>query len=176
MLVDLFLDSIIPAPFLPQKGILLDVGSGAGFPGVPIKIHSPQIQVHLLEANSKKVSFLKQILRLLGLKDIEVIKGRIEKDGHRLYSEGYNLITARALAPLPRTLTWCAPFLRPGGLLVSFLGSGAEEDLRQSQKVMERHQLLLNKMVPYFLPGKRAKRNIVIFKKGLINKCMSVES
>jgi 16S rRNA (guanine527-N7)-methyltransferase len=180
IVIDLFLDSLIPAPLLPRKGRLLDVGSGAGFPGLPLKIYNPLLKTDLLEANSKKVSFLKQVIRLLGLSDIDVIKGRIETDvltferpalkgpsleGHTLYPTGYHLITARALADLPQTLAWCAPFLFPDGLLVGFLGSRAEDDMKKSQRIMEEHSLVLFDMIPYILPGKSYTRNTVIFKK-----------
>lgn len=162
---ELFLDSLIPAPFLPDKGTMLDVGSGAGFPGIPLKVYNPQFKTHLLEANSKKVSFLKQIIRLLGLKEIKAIKGRIEKDGDKLHPEGYHLITARALAGLDQTMAWCAPFLCPGGLLVIYLGNFTEEDLRKSQQVMKSHRVILHMIAPYFLPGKKLRRNIFILKK-----------
>ncbi len=79
IIIELFLDSLIPAPFLPENGRMFDVGSGAGLPGVPLKIFRPHLEVHLLEANSKRVSFLKQVIRLLSLRKIEVMKGRIEK-------------------------------------------------------------------------------------------------
>lgn len=167
---DLFLDSLIPAPFLPRKGRMLDVGSGAGFPGLPLKIYNPLLKTDLLESNSKKVSFLKQVIRLLGLNEIEVIKGRIETDGrtrkgHALLHAGYHLITARALADLSQTLVWCSPFLFPGGLLVGFLGSRAEDDMKKSQRIMKEHSLVVFKKIPYILPGKRSKRTTVIFKK-----------
>ncbi|MDY7037805.1 MAG: 16S rRNA (guanine(527)-N(7))-methyltransferase RsmG [Thermodesulfobacteriota bacterium] len=162
---ELFLDSLIPAPFLPDNGTMLDVGSGAGFPGIPLKIYNPQFKTHLLEANSKKISFLKQIIRLLGLKEIKAIKGRIEKDGDKLHPDGYHLITARALAGLNQTMAWCAPFLCPEGLLVMYLGNLTDEDLRKSKQVMKSHGVILFKIAPYFLPGKKLKRNIFILKK-----------
>jgi len=162
---ELFLDSLIPAPTLGGRGRLLDVGSGAGFPGVPLKIYRPNLVVHLLEANSKKVSFLKQVVRLLRLNDIEVIKGRIERDGDNLHSDGYHLITARALARLDQTIAWCAPFLSLGGLLVSFLGGRAEDELKENQQIMEEHRLVLYRVIPYLLPGKRSKRKTIILKK-----------
>ena len=165
IVIDLFLDSLIPAPFLPDNGRMLDVGSGAGFPGVPLKIHTPDLKIHLLEANSKKASFLKQVIRLLGLDQIEVINERIEKGGDRLYPSGYHLVTARALAELGQTLEWCAPFLIPGGLLVTFLGRYGDENLRNSRQIMEEQGIVLYKMIPYCLPGKKFRRNTVIFKK-----------
>lgn len=163
--IELLLDSLIPAHSLPDKGRLLDVGSGAGFPGIPIKIYSPQLKIHLMEPNSKKVSFLRHVIRLLKLDEIEVVKGRIEMDGDKLNPIGYQLITTRALANLGQTIAWCSPFLLPNGLFIVFLGSHADEDLKKSQQIMEEYHLTVNKIIPYSLPGKRSKRNTVIFKK-----------
>jgi 16S rRNA (guanine527-N7)-methyltransferase len=163
--IELCLDSLIPAPFIPEKGRMLDVGSGAGFPGVPLKIHSPGLKTHLIEANSKKVSFLRHVIRLLKLNEIEVIKGRIERDGILLHPSGYRLITARALADLRQTVAWCAPFLSSGGLLLTFLGSGAEKDLEKGRQVMEKYGIRPYRKIPYFLPGRKSLRNTMIFKK-----------
>ena len=165
MVIELFLDSLIPAPFLPDTGEMLDVGSGAGFPGIPLKIYIPHLETYLLETNSKKVSFLKQVIRLLGLKGIHVLKGRIERGRDTLHPGGYHLITARALAGLHQTIEWCSPFLHPGGLLVSFLGSHAEDDLNACQQVMKENRILIHRKIPYVLPGKRSKRKTVIFQK-----------
>ncbi len=165
MTVELFLDSLIPVPFLPERGRMLDVGSGAGFPGVPLKIYSPQLKTHLLEATSKKVSFLKRVVRLLRLNEIEVIKGRVEKDGSRLHGGGYQLITARALARLGQTILWCVPFLSSGGLLVGFLGRRAHDEIEESRKIMEQHHMILHNVIPYVLPGKKSRRHTVILKK-----------
>lgn len=165
IVVELFLDSLIPAPFIAARGKILDVGSGAGFPAIPLKIHMPTLKMTLIEANSKKVSFLRHVIRLLDLNDIEVINGRIEQDRGPLKHEEFALITARALAGLAQTLSWCAPFLCQRGRLVSFLGSRAEKDLKESRQVMEREGIVLHEMIPYVLPTKKTKRNTVIFRK-----------
>ena len=162
---ELLLDSMIPASFLPEKGNLLDVGSGAGFPAIPLKICKTRLSFHLMEAKPKKVNFLKQVIRLTGLKGIDIIRGRIEKDKGLLRAEGYHIITARALAHLPQTLTWCAPRLMPGGMIVSFQGSRFECDLKESSGVMKRERVFLYKSIPYELPGKDCKRHILVFKK-----------
>lgn len=165
MVFELFLDSLIPSPHIAERGRLLDAGSGAGFPGLPLKICKPYLQTHLLEANSKKANFLKQVIRLLRLKETKVITGRIEKDGERLHPDGYQLITARALAPLNKTIGWCAPHLSPEGILISFLGGRAESELKENRHVMEAHCLTIWKKIPYTLPGKRSERMTIIFKK-----------
>ena len=165
IVVELFLDSLIVAPFIPDVGSLLDVGTGAGFPGIPLKIYMPNLKITLLEANSKKVSFLKHIVRKLRLTDIDVIRGRIEQEGNGLCHGEFPLITARAVAALGQTLSWCAPYLSQGGLLVSFLGPYVDERLNEINQVMESFGLEIFKMIPYFLPGRKTKRHTVIFKK-----------
>ena len=165
MVIELFLDSLIPAPLLSGQGTLLDVGSGAGLPGLPLKIYYPKLQTHLLEANSKKIHFLRHVLRILKLSDISALKGRIEKDQSRLNPCGYRLITARALADLAQTLNWCAPLLEHGGQMLCFLGKRGEDTLRDNRELVRRHRLRMEHVVPYVLPGKKEKRYAVIFKK-----------
>jgi 16S rRNA (guanine527-N7)-methyltransferase len=162
---ELLLDSLFPSPFLPEDGRLLDVGSGAGFPGIPLKICKPSLTTHFMEANSKKVSFLKQVIRRTNLRRIDVIRGRIEKDGSLLHHEGYHIITARALAHLPQTLKWCAPHLMPGGMIVNFQGSRFDNALAESADVLKKHCLFLYKSIPYSLPGKDSQRHLLIFMK-----------
>ncbi len=165
VITELFLDSLIPGPFLPEEGSLLDVGSGGGFPGVPLKIYKPRLAVRLLEANSKRVSFLKQVIRLLDLKDIQVIRGRIEERHDDQAHERYDVITARALASPVQTMLWCAPFLSHHGYLVTFLGSHPQKELAACGEVMRIHSLSICKIISYLLPRKSKKRNTAILQK-----------
>ena len=162
---ELVLDSLIAASVLPQRARMLDVGSGAGFPGIPIKIYRPQIDISLLEANSKKIHFLKHIIRQLRLTKIETIHGRIENAKHTLHPRGYHIISARALTNIVQVFEWCASYLLPNGLLVTFLGRQAEMDLQQHECVMKRWSLIPDKIIPYVLPGKNIKRSVVFLKK-----------
>ena len=165
MVFELFLDSLVPTPHLAETGRLLDVGSGAGFPGIPLKICKPQLDAHLLEASAKKVSFLKQVVRLLRLEKTEVIRGRIEKDRGILHPDGYQLITARALAPMGTTIMWCAPLLRAGSFLVSFMGGRFEDELQENRQVMKEHGLSIYEKISYTLPGRASERATIIFEK-----------
>jgi 16S rRNA (guanine527-N7)-methyltransferase len=165
MVIELFLDSLIPAPRIPGEGCLLDVGSGAGVPGLPLKIFHPRLDVHLLEAKARRVSFLRQVIRLLGLTGIGVFRGRIEEEPGALPFEHYPLITARALAPLSRTLAWCSPRLSPEGLLICFLGPSAQKVLDESREVMERAGMVVREVIPYSLPGSKGKRHTVFFQR-----------
>jgi len=160
---ELLLDSLIPSRFLPFTGRYLDVGSGAGFPAIPLKIYCPGLDTDLIEANARKVAFLRHILRLTGLSRIRVFRGRVE-NSERLFPEGYHVVTARALAELRQTLEWCSPRLASGGLMITFHGQEYRKALAKSAKVIERQGLVLQEVIPYQLPGGSPKRHIVIFK------------
>jgi len=162
MVVELFLDSLLPSPFFPGEGDLLDVGSGAGFPGLPLKIHCPLRHTFLLEPNSRKVSFLRHVIRLTKLRGIETLKGRVE---HLPKEVRYDTVTARALAELGKTLECCAPLVKQGGHLLLYLGARAEEHLKESERLVAAHHLRVAKRLSYALPGKRSERHTVIFQK-----------
>lgn len=165
IVTELFLDSLIPAPNLPARGRMLDVGSGAGIPGVPLKICKPDLRIDLLEPHSKKVSFLRQITRLLNLKDIWIIRGRIERDQALLDPAGYDVISSRALAGLDQITGWCTPFLKPGGLLVGFLGSGGDKEIERTRRIFEQQGLAPLRIKAYILPGGKTERTSIILKK-----------
>jgi 16S rRNA (guanine527-N7)-methyltransferase len=163
--IELFLDSLIPAPFLVKSGSLLDVGTGAGIPGIPLKILSPRLIAHLLDANFKKGSFLKQVVRLLGVNETMVITERVEDAEDILLPQGYHIVSARALSRFGQAIKWCAPKLTPGGLFVSYLGRRAEAELREYQGIIDEYNLVQHKEISYVLPGMDSKRTVVIFKK-----------
>ena len=135
-----FLDSLTCAlPVLPQlvggaQMRCIDVGSGAGFPGLPLKIAFPALSTVLLEATSKKATFLEHVVGALGLPGVAVVNGRAEElardASHR---DAYDLAVARALARLPVALELCLPFVRPGGCLVLPRGRDAESEVDSSQ-------------------------------------------
>ena len=163
---ELVADSLMPLPYLPDTGICLDVGSGAGFPAIPLKICRPAMKFFLMEPNLKKGGFLKQIIRLCGLKQIEVIRERIETLSQPLLLEGCHMITSRAMAPLPKLIGWCAPYLAPGGLMVAFLGDRFEDILTECEPLLKEKGLFVHDSQPYILKGKELKRSLLILKKG----------
>ncbi len=165
IIIELLLDSMIPSTLLPDQGRLLDVGSGAGFPGIPLIICKPALTAHFVEANAKRVSFLKQIIRLTKLRQINVIRERVEKSKNFLHIEGYHVITARALAHLAQVCKWCAPHLAPGGILLNFQGEQFEKALEESSDELKKQGLSLHRTIPYSLPEKESQRNLLVFKK-----------
>ena len=162
MAIELFLDSLLPSPFLPGQGTLLDVGSGAGFPGLPLKIHCPRRETFLLEPNSKRVSFLRQVVRLVKLRGVQAVKSRIELIPRETL---YDMVTARAFAEFGETLERCAPLVSQGGHLVVYLGAHAEETLKKSERLVADHHLRFSRRISYCLPGKRSERHTVIFER-----------
>jgi len=162
---ELLIDSILPAPFLPDQGTLLDVGSGAGFPAIPLKICKPRLRCQLIEPSAKKTRFLKQVIRIAQLKKIQVIQGLLEDQKGALVPEGYDVVTSRAFVPLPGFLTLCARHLSHGGRMVAFLGGQSESSIRESSDIIHAHRLFPYKRIPYSLPGKAAKREILILQK-----------
>lgn len=108
---------------------VIDIGAGAGLPGIPMKIAHPELQLTLLEANAKKAAFLRQAVESLGLSDVTVVNARAEEAGHDPdHREAYELALARAVAPLPVLVELALPFLSIGGTLASPKGERAQDE------------------------------------------------
>lgn len=117
---------------LNQARSIVDVGTGAGLPGVPLAIVRPKLRVTLLEATEKKVRFLDYVREKLGLRNVEVLHARVEDVGSgSAYRETFDIATARALAALPVVVEYCAPLVRVGGTILAMKGRLTEEELEQ---------------------------------------------
>ena len=124
-----FLDSLTLAPYLHGVQRVLDIGAGAGFPGLPLKILSPAIALLLLEASQKKVFFLRNIVRVLKLEGVEIVHGRAEaSEMKKRYAGSFDLVLSRALADLPTSLHLALPYTKGGGRIVSMRGKKGEEE------------------------------------------------
>lgn len=163
ILMELVLDSLIPAPYISPNYHLLDIGSGAGFPGIPIKIYFQTIPITLMDSSLKKVTFLRYIVRKLGLKDISVINARGGKDNWEYQKGGYGIITAKALAPLNEAIKICLPYLSEDGSFIYYGGKIKREDINET--LGSEYGLLFHQNIEYTLPGMKSKRNILILKK-----------
>lgn len=125
-----FLDSLTSARFLSRVETLLDIGSGGGFPGLPLKIALPALKITLMDAVEKKVHFTRHMIRTLDLKGADAISGRVESPEliYRL-SGGFDCVTSRAFAELEAFVTLGAPYVRPGGMLLAMKGPSVEEEM-----------------------------------------------
>ena len=138
-----FLDSLavasaLPATVLDGSERLLDVGTGAGFPGLPLKLAYPRIDLTLLEATAKKTAFLVHVVKTLGLEGVEVVTGRAEDEAHRLeMRERFGAVVSRAVARLDVLAELCLPFCAVGGVMIAQKGPQVEEELRQARNAID---------------------------------------
>jgi 16S rRNA (guanine527-N7)-methyltransferase len=131
-------ESVALAGLLPSSpGRLLDIGSGGGLPGIVIAVVRPDLEVHLLEATSKKVDFLREAVAALGL-SVEVHAGRAEDLARGPLAGSFDIVTARAVAPLDRLVPLAVPFLRAGGVLFAVKGERWREELDAALPAMRR--------------------------------------
>jgi 16S rRNA (guanine527-N7)-methyltransferase len=122
-----FLDSISAARFVPAGSRLLDIGSGAGLPGIPIKIVSPMLDVTLLDSAHKKVTFMREVIRALGLEGVTVVWGRAEDEGNGIERRAFDRVITRAVGPIPDILRLGEPYLAAGGRIVLMRGQRRDE-------------------------------------------------
>lgn len=165
IITELLLDSLIPVPFLAPEGRMIDIGSGAGFPGLIIKVLKPSLHVRLIESSGKKISFLKYVIRELGLKNITAVNGRAGTVLESLNNEKIILITSRAMTDLKSLIKLCDTSLTPGCTLVGFLGSEWKNELDKNKEVMGEKSLFLKNSIKYKLPGKTTERAVVFLEK-----------
>jgi 16S rRNA (guanine527-N7)-methyltransferase len=135
-----FLDSLTPLPYLPAAARILDLGSGAGFPGIPIKIARPVQSVTLIEASTKKVSFLKEAVRYLKLGPIPIYQSYLGKGPSPLLEEGpFEIVVTRAVGKTINLLTAADPYLKIGGKILFMKGpKGSEEIFKQRARILDR--------------------------------------
>ena len=135
-----FLDSLTALPFIEKMNArIVDIGCGAGFPGIPLKIASPDLQLYLLETNRKKVSFLKHIIRLLNLTHTFVLHDRVENLMKSAWKDFFDILISRAAFKLPEMLPLGAFFLTPGGRLVALKGNDIAAEFSLGAAVAQRY-------------------------------------
>jgi 16S rRNA (guanine527-N7)-methyltransferase len=124
---------------LPDGAHVVDVGSGAGLPGIPLAIRRPDLAVTLVEPKQRRVEFLVELVDLLGLGDrVRVVRGRAEDEDVRERVGRTQWVTARAVAPLDRLVGWCLPLLRPGGTLLALKGASASDEVAAYMQAVSR--------------------------------------
>jgi len=160
-----FADSDVPLQFIPEAARLVDIGTGAGFPGIPIKILRKDVQVTLIEATEKKVNFCEHVIRELGLKDISVVKGRAEDNKVMKKVGMFDVVISRATLKLPEYVRIGVKYLKNNGLLNAMLGSSWSDELDAALEEIKKRGMKLSKVHEYLLPVSQSKRAILVFQK-----------
>lgn len=163
-----FYDSISLAFFLNMDEIknLADIGSGAGFPGIPLKICFPHLKLTIVDSLNKRISFLQHICTTLKLTDVQLIHGRAE-DIARQYThrDAYDLVTARAVARQSLLNEFCLPFTRKDGVFAAMKGSDPSEELAEAKYSLKELRAELSKVESFSLPVEESARHIVLIRK-----------
>lgn len=161
-----FLDSLLPLTLweLPRGARLIDVGTGAGFPAVPIKLLRPDIQITLLDSLQKRLTFLEEVCGQLGIQ-AELLHARAEDAGRDpARRERYDIATSRAVAGMDLLAEYCLPLVRPGGVLLALKGSGGAAEARAGAAMVERCGGTLRAVKEYALPS-GDRRTLVVVEK-----------
>ncbi|MCR5059840.1 MAG: 16S rRNA (guanine(527)-N(7))-methyltransferase RsmG [Saccharofermentans sp.] len=168
-----FIDSLTIASYVDEeqskikgrKVSLIDVGTGAGFPGIPLRINKPDLDLTLLDSLAKRLAFLEDVCRELGLENVKFVHSRAEDAGKdKKYREKFDIATARAVANLPVLCEYCLPFVRKGGCFVAMKGK-MEEELKDAEKAIGILGGKIETVKEFQLPGTDADRTIVVIRK-----------
>lgn len=173
VIVKHFIDSIALIPYLTDKGIntnnklkIIDIGTGAGFPGLPLKIMMPDVKFTLLDSLNKRVSFLNEVIDELKLKDIEALHGRAEDyASDNKYREKYDICVSRAVANLSTLSEYCIPFVKEDGFFISYKAGESEEEINNSKNAIKILGGKINKVEEFVLPGTDVSRVFVFIRK-----------
>jgi len=171
VLIKHFLDSLsLLLVYDKPQTRLLDIGAGAGFPGLPLKIVRPDWQVTLLEATGKKVTFLQHVIETLQLKSVVAVQGRAEELAHKPeYRSAFDVVTARAVASLPVLLEYAAPFCRVGGKIILPKKGDLAEELAQAKRAARQVGEVFKDDIPVVLPGLEDGRRLLVWEQ--VKKC-----
>jgi len=154
------------AAIFAGRPAVLDVGTGAGFPGLPLKIFVPQIHLTLMDSLAKRVSFLEAVVHELGLDGVRCIHARAEEAARdKAHRERYDLAVSRAVARLPVLLEYTLPFVKPGGHLLALKGRAWEEELADSKRSLKLLGGAVRETRPVHLPGLDDKRAVLVIEK-----------
>lgn len=163
-----FLDSVLPESEITENAKIIDIGSGAGFPAVPLKIVRSDLKFTLVDSLNKRVNFLNELFILLNLGDIKAVHARAE-DFIKENRESYDFAVARAVAPLNTLLEYMVPYLKVGGRCLIYKSQKLEEEIVEAKKAMEILSVKIVKVLEYEL-GDASRKILIVEKTGKTNE------
>ena len=161
-----FVDSLTISKYISDGTRVVDVGTGAGFPGIPLKIYRQDLEITLLDSLQKRINFLDEVIRELNLEKIETIHSRVEDFGKdKKYREKFDIATSRAVANLATLSEYLLPLVKIGGKVISMKGSLIEEELENSKNAIKILGGEIERVDEFDLPNSDISRNIILIDK-----------
>lgn len=161
-----FIDSLSIASYIPDTAKVIDIGTGAGFPGIPLKILKKDLSITLLDSLNKRITFLEEVIQNLSLENIQAVHARAEELAHKEeYREQYDIAVSRAVAPMHTLLEYMLPYVKIGGKCICMKGPNLQEESKDLQNCLETLGGKIEKIEELVLPETEIKRNIMLIKK-----------
>jgi 16S rRNA (guanine527-N7)-methyltransferase len=161
-----FIDSLTILKYVEKTDSIIDIGTGAGFPGIPLKIVNEDLNCTLLDSLNKRLNFLNEVIEKLELKNISTIHARAEELGVKQeHRERYDIAVSRAVAPLNVLLEYISPYVKVGGKCICMKGPNIEEELNLSKNAIQKLNLKIIKIENFVLVGTDNVRNIIVLEK-----------
>lgn len=161
-----FIDSLAGVLLMEDRGRLADIGSGAGLPGLALKLFYPELEICLVESVGKKAQFLEKTAQVLALKDVQVLCSRAEDLGKdSLYRESFDFVVCRAVSQLAVVAEYCLPLVKTGGCFIAYKGDRAEEELSRAEKAVATLGGTLEPVYKVTLPFLGDKRTLIPIRK-----------
>lgn len=161
-----FIDSITILKELEDDSKIVDVGTGAGFPGIPLSIMNPTLKITLVDSLNKRLVFLQEVINKLNLKNVKIVHARAEEFGqNKKYRESFDVSTSRAVANLSTLSEYLIPLVKVGGKVISMKASDAKQELNEAKKAIEVLGGIVEKVDEFNLPQSDIGRTVIIIKK-----------
>ena len=161
-----FIDSITILKYIKDNSTVVDVGTGAGFPGIPLSIMNPTLKITLVDSLNKRLIFLQEVIKELNLKNVELIHARAEEFGrNKKYREKFDIATSRAVANLATLSEYLLPLVKINGQAISMKAGNASQEIEEAQKAIKTLGGHINRIDEFYLPQTDIARTIIIIDK-----------